>query len=66
MERKSFFAKKEGQLTIAFIIIMIAFIIMIWGVKVNNIWICGIGFGSAILAMLYSPLKTYILDKRKK
>ena len=40
MEKKSFFKTKEGGLTIAFIVIMIAFVIIMAGLNTVNDTVC--------------------------
>lgn len=66
MEKNSFFKTKAGGLTIAFIVIMAAFAIIMAGLKMSGDGLCVVGFVMIILAMLYSPFKVYILDRRKK
>ncbi|MDY5987083.1 hypothetical protein [Sporofaciens sp. SGI.106] len=63
MEKKSFFKTKEGGLTIAFIVIMIAFVIIMAGVNMSSDLVCLIGFLLIVAAMLYSPVRVYILKK---
>ena len=63
MEKKSFFKTKEGGLTIAFIVIMIAFVIIMAGVSMSSDLVCLIGFLLIVAAMLYSPVRVYILKK---
>lgn len=65
MERKSFFKTKEGGLTLAFIVIMIAFFIILAGLNAANDTICLAGFVIMVAAMLYSPIKTFILKPKK-
>ena len=64
MEEKSFFKTKEGGLTIAFIVIMVAFVLIMVGLQ--SAGLCMIGFLLIVVAMLYSPVKVYILDRLKK
>lgn len=64
MEKKSFFKTKEGGLTIAFIVIMIAFFIILAGLNTVNDTICMAGFVVMVAAMLYSPIKTFILKPK--
>lgn len=66
MEKKSFFKTKEGGLTIAFIVLMIAFLIMLAGLKSASEMICLVGFVIMTAAMLYSPIKVYILKPGKR
>ncbi|MCD8355658.1 MAG: hypothetical protein LUE11_03685 [Clostridia bacterium] len=63
MEQKGFFQTKAGGLTIAFIVIMIAFAMILVGLYTGTDVICTIGFVLIVLAMLYSPVKVYILSK---
>ena len=66
MEEKSFFKTKEGGLTIAFIVIMVAFVLIMVGLQSSGNSLCMIGFLLIVVAMLYSPVKVYILDRLKK
>lgn len=65
MEKKNFFKTKEGGLTIAFIVIMAAFVIIIAGLNAVNDTVCLVGFVIMVAAMLYSPIKTFILKPKK-
>lgn len=65
MEKKSFFKTKEGGLTIAFIVIMIAFVIIMAGLNTVNDTVCLAGFIIMVAAMLYSPVKSFILKPKK-
>ena len=65
MEKKSFFKTKEGGLTIAFIVIMAAFFIILAGLGSANDNICLAGFVIMVGAMLYSPVKTFIIKPKK-
>ena len=53
MEKKSFFKTKEGGLTIAFIVIMAAFFIILAGHGSANDTIFRVGFLIIVAAMLY-------------
>lgn len=66
MEKQSFFKTKAGGLTIAFAIIMIAFVMIMAGIGAGNDTLCMIAFVMIVAAMLYSPVKTYVLDRLKK
>lgn len=66
MEKQSFWKTKAGGLTLAFIIIMIAFVIIMAGLGMSNDVLCMIGFIMIVVAMLYSPVKVYIIDRKKK
>ena len=43
MEKNSFFKTKEGGLTLAFIVIMIAFAIMLFGLYTGTTAACAVG-----------------------
>lgn len=64
MEKKSFFKTKEGGLTIAFVVIMVAFFIILAGLNTANDTVCMAGFVIMVAAMLYSPVKTFILKPK--
>ena len=66
MEQKGFFQTKAGGLTIAFIVIMIAFAMIMAGLYTGISVLCTVGFALIVVAMLYSPVKVYILDRRNK
>lgn len=66
MEQKSFFQTKAGGLTIAFMVIMIAFVMILAGLYTGISVLCTIGFILIVVAMLYSPVEVYILSKLKK
>lgn len=65
MEQKGFFQTKAGGLTIAFIVIMIAFVMILAGLYTGVQALCTIGFIAIVIAMLYSPVKVYIYDRLK-
>ncbi|QLB42850.1 hypothetical protein HV560_08500 [Mannheimia pernigra] len=61
----SFFKTKAGKMTLAFIVIMLAFALIMLGIyQVNNVFI-HIGFVLMLLAMLYSPVDVFILNRKK-
>lgn len=66
MEQKSFFQTKAGGLTIAFIVIMLAFVMIMAGLYTGTTVLGTIGFVLIVVAMLYSPVKVYIFDRRNK
>lgn len=66
MENKGFFQTKEGGLTIAFIVIMVAFAMIMAGLSMESETVCTIGFLLIVAAMLYSPIKVQIIDRLKK
>ena len=65
MEKQSFFKTKAGGLTLAFIVIMIAFAVIMAGLGMSSDVLCMIGFITIVVAMLYSPVKVYIIDRKK-
>lgn len=66
MERKRFFRTKEGGLTIAFIMICIAFAFIMAGLEGEKDLFCLIGLMIIVISMLYSPFKVYVSDRLKK
>lgn len=66
MEKNNFFKTKEGGLTIAFIVIMIAFAVIVAGLNASSTMMCSVGFALIVIAMLYSPIKVHIIDRFKK
>ena len=65
MEKQSFFKTKAGGLTLAFIVIMIAFAVIMAGLGMSSDVLRMIGFIMIVVAMLYSPVKVYIIDRKK-
>lgn len=65
MEKKSFFQSKEGGLTIAFLTIMAAFVIIMAGLRLSGDGVCLVGILLIAAAMLYSPFKVFILERNK-
>lgn len=63
--KNSFFHTKEGGLTIAFIIIMVSFFLIQNGLKTGMDAFAMVGFVLVIAAMLYSPVKVFIMDRKK-
>lgn len=66
MEQKSFFQTKAGGLTIAFIVIMIAFALILTGLSIQSTALTTVGFVLIVLAMLYSPAEVYLLSRFRK
>ena len=61
MEEKGFFQTRAGRLTIAFCIIMVAFALMLNGLRLNND-----GFLLTAGALLYSPMEGHLYARLKK
>ncbi|MDO4175304.1 MAG: hypothetical protein Q4D42_11125 [Eubacteriales bacterium] len=66
MEQKGFFQTKAGGLTIAFIVIMIAFAMILAGLYMGMDALCVIGFVLIVAAMLYSPVDVYVIHRKDK
>lgn len=63
--KNSFFKTKEGGLTIAFIIIMISFFLIQGGLAADMNALAYLGFILVIVSMLYSPVKVFIIDRKR-
>ena len=63
MKKDSFWKTKAGGLTIAFLVIMAAFAVIMVGISMDSTAVCTVGFVLIVGAMLYSPVKVYILKK---
>lgn len=61
MGDKGFFGTKAGRLTIAFIVIMLAFCVIMAGISMGSDLLCSVGFLVIVAAMLFCPVQTYIL-----
>jgi len=66
MDKTNFWKTKAGALTIGFILAMLSFIIIIFGIKMNSETVENFGLIVVIVAVLISPIKVFILDKRSK
>lgn len=65
MEKKSFWSTNAGALTIAFIITMIGFALILIGANHGASALTTVGFIAVVVAMLISPIKVFVLDRRK-
>ena len=63
MEQNGFFQTKEGRLTIAFLVIAVAFVLIVAGLQSDGNGLCTVGFLMIVAAMLYSPVKVYLIDR---
>ncbi|MEE1227850.1 MAG: hypothetical protein U0K57_02675, partial [Lachnospiraceae bacterium] len=61
---KSFFKTKAGGLTLAFIVIMIAFVVIMVGIASGSRAVESVGFIVMLLALMYAPFQTYILKRK--
>ena len=66
MEEKGFFQTRAGRLTIAFCIIMVAFALMLNGLRLNNDILCLVWFLLTAGALLYSPMEGHLYARLKK
>ena len=66
MDKTNFWKTKAGALTIGFILAMLSFIIILFGIKMNSETVENFGLIVVIVAVLISPIKVFILDKRSK
>lgn len=66
MDKTSFWKTKAGALTIGFILAMLSFVIILIGIKMNSEKIENLGLVIVIVAVLISPIKVFILDKKSK
>nr|WP_298573289.1 hypothetical protein [uncultured Mogibacterium sp.] len=66
MDKTSFWKTKAGALTIGFILAMLSFVIILIGIKINSETIENLGLVIVIVAVLISPIKVFILDKKSK
>ncbi len=64
MEKKSFWKTNAGALTIAFIITMIGFALILLGVNHGMNGLATGGFAAVVVAMLISPIKVFIIDRK--
>ena len=65
-DKTNFWKTKAGALTIGFILAMLSFIIILFGIKMNSETVENSGLIVVIVAVLISPIKVFILDKRSK
>ena len=66
MEKSNFWKTKAGALTIGFIIAMISFVITLVGIKMNSEMVQNLGLVLVIIAVLISPVKVFISDRKNK
>ena len=66
MDKINFWKTKAGALTIGFILAMLSFIIILFGIKMNSETVENFGLIVVIVAVLISPIKVFILDKWSK
>ncbi|MCI7686267.1 MAG: hypothetical protein U0M70_02795 [Eubacteriales bacterium] len=66
MEKSNFWKTKAGALTIGFIIAMISFVVTLVGIKMNSEMVQNLGLVLVIIAVLISPVKVFIIDRKNK
>ena len=64
MKNETFWKTKAGSFTVVFIIVMLAFVIILIGLYQGKSYLYTTGCILIILSMLYSPVKKYILDRK--
>lgn len=64
MKENGFWKSRAGGLTIAFLVIMFAFVVIVAGISRNSQAACTVGLALIVAAMLYSPVRSYILKKK--
>ncbi len=64
MSKTSYLKSKEGGFVIAFVSIMIAFVFILLGFEWNQQFLSITGFVIVMLAMLYAPIRKYLIDKK--
>ena len=65
METEKFFKTKGGRLTVAFAAILAAFALILTELRMPGDGSCLSGFILLVAAMLYSPFKEYVIDRKK-
>ena len=66
MEKKSFWKTNAGALTIAFIVTMIGFGMILFGINHSTNGLSTLGFIAIVVAMLISPIKVFVIDRNRK
>ncbi|EXI61763.1 hypothetical protein MHD_04955 [Mannheimia granulomatis] len=61
----NFFKIKAGKMTLAFIVTMLAFALIMFGIDQANTMFIHIGFILMVAAMVYSPIDVFILNRKK-
>ena len=64
MEKKSFWKTNAGALTVAFIITMIGFTLILLGVNHGMNGLATGGCAAVVVAMLISLIKVFIIDRK--
>lgn len=64
MGKTSFFKTKEGALSIAFVVIITAFVVEVIGLTIKIKGLYYAGFFAILAAIMYSPFGVYILKRK--
>ena len=64
MKKNSFWSTQAGALTIAFIITMLGFGMILFGMNNGSEGLANAGFISIMIAMLISPIKVFFIDRK--
>lgn len=64
--KNTFFSTKAGKMTLAFIVIMLGFALIMFGLNSDTNMFIQLGFILILIAMMYSPIDVFILNKKKK
>nr|WP_319392242.1 hypothetical protein [uncultured Desulfobacter sp.] len=64
MENKTFWKTMEGELTVAFIVILAAFGVIMAGIGCGNKSVAVAGLFFVIMAIMYSPLRVFVFKKK--
>ena len=64
MKNETFWKTKAGSFTIVFLVVMLAFVMILTGLYQGNAYLYIAGCVLIVLSMLYSPIKKYILDRK--
>ena len=66
MEKTSFWRTKAGALTIGFVVAMVSFMVILIGIKMKSEMLENCGLVLVIVAVLISPIKVFIFDRKGK
>ncbi len=66
LRKPKFYETRNGGLSIAFLVILAAFILMMVGIWGSDQTLTLDGFAAIVTAMLYCPMRTFIFEKAEK
>jgi membrane-bound ClpP family serine protease len=64
MEQKSFWKTMEGEQTVAFLVILVTFFVIVAGLESGGSAVAILGTIVIYLAILYSPVRVFVLKKK--